>query len=293
MIKRQFHFGTEWIYVKIYSGPQMLDSFVANDLYSLFNEFYLTGNIKKIFFLRYSDDFHHLRIRFQVFDMNRVDSIVHLINKNLGSHIEKKLIWKIEYCTYNREVERYGKENIEDCETLFCYSSYVVTSILNSIYGNSQENARWLWGIKSFDALLDNFNLSLENKIIFLDAVITNYSEEYNLNKVTSRRMNDKFRILSKDIEGAMAFNLESVLSKIPNMIAVDYNKALSNIKLRYSEGANEPSLFALLQSLLHMHLNRLFETKQRGNEFVLCYFANKYYKSLKARQTKIGTQNQ
>ena len=45
--------------------------------------------------------------------------------------------------------------------------------------------------------------------------------------------------------------------------------------------------LMKLAADVIHMHLNRLFNEKQRSHEFVIYYLLYKYYLSVKARKEK------
>jgi hypothetical protein len=42
-----------------------------------------------------------------------------------------------------------------------------------------------------------------------------------------------------------------------------------------------------LAADILHMHLNRLFNEKQRSQEFIIYYLLYKYYLSVKARKDR------
>jgi len=47
--------------------------------------------------------------------------------------------------------------------------------------------------------------------------------------------------------------------------------------------------LLKLVADLIHMHLNRLFNEKQRKQEFIIYYLLYKYYISIEARKCKMS----
>lgn len=286
LIKRKFPPGSEWVFVKIYSGPQTLEKILIEDINDLIVTLYQRRLIVNFFFIRYQDDGTHLRIRFKVCELEKLEEVLLLLNGRFCDLLESKLLWNVTYCVYNREMERYGDKNIDDVEAVFCYSSLQVIAILSRLNELTPNVDRWLWGCYTLDLMLKKFNLSLAERFEFLDGLIKGYSNEYNLNKVSIRSLNDKYRECCKQIEDFMLKD-ENKLLAVP-FFGDSYNIAVNRILTKSIDKTLSPPLFNLLASLVHMHLNRLFQTMQRRNEFVLCYLLNKYYKSLLARQTSV-----
>ncbi len=64
------------------------------------------------------------------------------------------------------------------------------------------------------------------------------------------------------------------------------YLEALSLLKLN-TAGFESEKLMLLIADIIHMHLNRLFNERQRKHEFVIYYMLHKYYLSSEARRSK------
>ena len=64
------------------------------------------------------------------------------------------------------------------------------------------------------------------------------------------------------------------------------YLKALSLLKSN-TLWLLPDKLMKLVGDVIHMHLNRLFNEKQRNHEFIIYYLLHKYYLSLEARKEK------
>lgn len=82
--------------------------------------------------------------------------------KELSKSSYSHLIWKIQIDTYNRELERYDWNLIEEAESFFFVDSECVLSIIDKIERN--ENYRWMIALKLIDELLSDFRLNLGEK---------------------------------------------------------------------------------------------------------------------------------
>lgn len=286
-VQRKFMIGDEWLYFKIYSGPKTLESILVNEIYLLVAELKQEHIISKFFFIRYSDPDYHLRIRFHLSGMANLAEAIYKFNQMVKPYIENRLVWNVCADTYNREFERYGKLTISEMETLFCIDSLAILNYLKETENSEDDSLRWLWGVKCVDTLLGLFGLTLQDKSRFCETNSSSFSTEYNMNKPMKIQLDKKFR---REMER---------LEKTLNPVSEDYNiPAVKHIEW-YSQQAGpviqsvlnglksnnlEIPLLNLLSSLVHMHFNRLFRTKQRMHEFVIYYCLNKFYKSQMAR---------
>jgi len=67
---RKFIPGTEWLYLKIYTGVKTSDVLLEEAILPLVTCFLNNNLINKWFFIRYNDPKPHLRIRFELSDVN-------------------------------------------------------------------------------------------------------------------------------------------------------------------------------------------------------------------------------
>jgi thiopeptide-type bacteriocin biosynthesis protein len=278
-VKRRFILGDEWIYFKIYSGPDTLESILIDDIYMSFNEFYRLQIVDKFFFIRYTDPEYHLRIRFHITNLSELCLIIQSINKKLQYYISNRLVWKFSTDTYNRELERYGHSTIEEIETLFGLDSLAVIEFLKQAEDASDDSIRWLWGFKYIDILLSKFSLSLNDKVAFFKMLSKGYSEEFNMNKALRIQMDRKYRTEMDVIDHTIGLeDTNSLLgAKIISFYIQQAESKIQRILNFHKQGKLEVPFESLLASLVHMHFNRLFRTKQRLHELVIYYFMHKF----------------
>ena len=103
---------------KIYSGPKTLEQLLLNELKSLTNSLLEQNIIDKFFYVRYSDPEYHLRIRFHIPDLSNYNAVIQTVKQAIEFFVDKRIIWKINIESYNRELERYGSKTIEDIENV-------------------------------------------------------------------------------------------------------------------------------------------------------------------------------
>ena len=285
-IQRRFILGDEWTYFKIYSGPKTLENVLIHELNDVVIELLETNIIDNFFFIRYADPDYHLRIRFHLPDVTKLNTVIQLLNIKLRYYIDHKLVWNISTDTYSRELERYGSLTMPDIEKLFCLDSLGIIQFLKETEDKGNDTIRWLWGIKCMDLLLEQFGLSLEDKVDFYKMINDGYSRELNMDKSMRVQLDKKYRNEVNQITNIIGLGNDNSFPGLGHIF--DYTKKaqpiIENIVGLSSKGNLEMPLNNLLSSLVHMHFNRLFRTKQRMHELVIYYFMNKFYTSQAAR---------
>ncbi len=289
MIQRTFILGDTWIYFKFYSGPKTADLILTEVIKPVSEQLISKNIINKWFFIRYSDPKLHLRVRFHLNDKNRINSIIEKINTFCKPFIEQNLIWKIQTDTYNRELERYGEKTMLLSEDIFFYDSVMIVDLLSKIHGDEGELLRWQFTLKAIDSILDAFNFTINQKLDLLFELKESYAREFNMDRGLKAQIDKKFRLERKKIEDILnktfgknnikpflepiverAENFKNIAEKI---LQLDKNRSLHN------------SINELLSSYIHMHVNRLFKSRQRQHELIIYDFLYRYYKSVIARQ--------
>lgn len=142
--KRKFVPGSEWLYLKIYTGVKTADLILEEAVQPLVGYLQENNYISKWFFIRYHDPKPHLRVRFRLNNTNDYDKILNKINKSLKEYIESGEISNILIDTYNREIERYGGNTIEEAETLFYTNSEFA---LQCLHYDDEEKSLFLFFI--------------------------------------------------------------------------------------------------------------------------------------------------
>lgn len=193
-IKRKFAPGSEWLYLKIYTGIVSADTILVKAITPLINYLVKENIISKWFFLRYYDSDFHLRIRLLLTNKNQTGYVIQQINIYLLKYHNHDIIWKIQYDTYIREIERYGNKTIELSESIFSTDSSIILKIIKIINKSNNENYRWMISLKLIDFYLDSFCIDINNKCKLLEILNTSFKNEFGFNKYNSKQFNIKYR---------------------------------------------------------------------------------------------------
>lgn len=280
-IKRTFIPGSEWIYFKIYAGSKTLDNILLQDISYIVNKLNKLKVIEKWFFIRYADPDSHIRVRFFINAPKYIGEVISLLHTRLGYLVKSNSIWKIQLDTYNRELERYGYDLIEDSESIFCQDSECILEILKLIKQFQNENYRWMTALIMIDSLLSDFFLNLESKFRLMETVSNSFMLEFGFNKFNSKQFNSKFREKKYIIESVLNNEIKDEnfhkLSKYVTKRSKSLEPMVKQLQIKLAR-QRDFQLENLLQSYIHMMLNRLFMSKNRVHELVLYDFMRRYY---------------
>ena len=276
MENRKFGPGTEWLYLKIYTGIKTSDLILEETIQSLTEYFRENNYISKWFFIRYHDPKSHLRIRFYLNNTEDYPNVLKKINEELQEFVDSGEISNISIATYSREIERYGKNTIEDAETLFYKNSEFTLLCLPY-----DDEDKIIFGIFYMNEILDKLNLEIQEKLTWIQNFNGAFKEEFNADKNLNSQLDKKYRKFKlklidfiesdefSDERNAIISHVEECVSVLQNMLRHHQNQSL------------EISLQSFFQSIFHMNINRLFVSNQRLFEMVIYDYLLRYYKSM------------
>lgn len=285
-IIRKFIPGSEWLFFKIYSGEKASDNILIDYIRPLVN--YLKKNelIQKWFYIRYHDPEPHIRIRFNFSkDINTSFSETNIfIQKTFNDLIKQGIISRLTFDTYERELERYGPDNITNCETLFEVESNMMLNILPHIK-ESGENLRWKFAIAAVNELFSAFGYQGKAKLQMLEILKEGFYKEFDKYHKLKFVLDQNYRKYREDIANFLEMQMHCD-EKINFQLAI-YRESLKNIYEKFAS-SNDFRLKPkeIVCSLSHMLLNRIFFTKQREQEMVTYHFLSKFLISEYAKKT-------
>ena len=273
-MERKFVPGSEWLYLKIYTGVKTADIILEETVQPLVEYLQENNFISKWFFIRYNDPKPHLRVRFNLNTIDDYSKILEKINETLQEYIESGEISNIVIDTYNREMERYGENTIEKAETLFCINSKFTLQCLH--YDDEEKIIVSLFYI---DEVLSKLNCSVEKKLNWIKDFNTAFKQEFNADKKLNSQLDKKYRefkpkyldfLQSEEFleeRNVIISNIEESSSVLQDIISYDENQSLGM------------SLQRFFSSIFHMNINRLFVSNQRLFELVIYDYLVRYYK--------------
>lgn len=283
-VKRRFILGDEWLFYKIYGGPSILEKVLLNEIKSTIDQLLADKLIEKYFFIRYQDPQYHVRLRIFIENPSNLLPVIMAFKRVFSPLIQQRLIASVQTDTYNREIERYGSDIINEIESLFNHSSQHILSYLAD--SRQLDNLKpWHWGMKYVDVLLDAFLFTLQEKIFLFTTLSENFSGEVDFDKEMKLSMDNKYRKEMNNMEGL----LQADVSYKPNMFDFPV-KEIAQITKSLNEEPDARIKTGVIASIIHMHFNRLFRSKQRSYELTIYYLMKKYYVSFAARTKYAAT---
>lgn len=280
--QRRFSVGSEWLYLKIYTGEKTSDELLASVLYPVIEQLLAKSVINQFFFIRYKDGDPHLRLRFRGnHHLDFYHFVMRQVEAALRDRVQEGVVHRVQMDTYVREIERYGHEHIELCEAIFHCDSLSTLAFLAQNKAVFDENSRFAFAVAKINRLLVGVGLPISEQSRLLNQMKDGFFNEFNGDVNLRRQQNEKFRHYRPVIEQALhGITSESGLS-LPTLHCMT-DELLNKLSLAFPEPSK---LNPILQSLIHMMVNRLFPAKQRAYELVLYHCLAKYYDAQKARQ--------
>lgn len=285
--ERSFVLGSEWLYYKLYCGQFAADTLLSECVAPLVQELLQQHLIDQWFFIRYQDPEAHLRLRFHLRDTNKLGEVIRHLFEAIKSYQDSGLVWKVQTCTYQREIERYGGTTMLLSEELFYQDSMAVLAYLSEGCYALDQDQRWLWGIGMINSLLNHFGYEVSSKQVLLQNLREAFAKEFNMDKALKLQLDQKYRHHRHEISLAMA-EQATAGSPLPTAFTDAVASIARQICLLQANKQLEVSLDQLLASYIHMHINRLIPAQQRLHEMVIYDFMARYYQTLVALRKKV-----
>lgn len=253
---------SDWLYFDLFCN-----SYAENELLNrIYTNIISKNEISQFFFVRYDYPESHLRVRFKTVLKSTNEVIIYEIHQLKI----KNIILKYHLLPYEPETQRYGGRILMNLtENLFSLDS--LDTINNITLEDINDDEIYLYSIKKIEYYLQFFNFSIDEMVNFCEKNIENFSNEFNLNSDLRKLLNKTFAEIRNT-----KYNLT-------------YKDFLKNIDLE-KETKKELKNSNLVKDnyiidLIHMSLNRVFNEKQRFNEFKSYYLAKCYFNQLKFTQ--------
>ena len=235
--------SSDWIYLKIYAKKYTLKRIIQKELQKIGNDLLSDEAIDKYFYINFSDDKDHIRLRF-----HNIGKLIFTFDKilNFISYLYNKYdIYNISIETYDREIERYGGlEMIDITETLFYKNSEITIKLLNYSHNKFSQDDLAILEVLYF---LKHINYDLKE----ISTLFMHIDNKYQLKNFRDNK--DKYILLYKyvfdnllpDIELKNIFNSQ-------NLILIEFIHGLQSTNLTNSKNN-------IILSHIHMFCNRYY----------------------------------
>jgi class I lanthipeptide synthase len=271
-IRRTFPPGSEWTYLKLYTGPASADLLLREMIAPLAHDLTTSGAADRWFFLRYGDPRFHLRVRFHGGDPAIFEAV-----QRLAAHaLEAGLAQDAQLGTYQREVERYGgADGVLVAERLFHADSDTVIALLGMFQpGERGLQERWQLGALGSDALMRDLGLDDQARTAFTRRMHAALDRQFRADAQLRNAIAGRVRAERGAVEALLAAAGDSD-HPLAAGIAVLAQRSertkpiVAELAALRAAGRLSLPLDELAASYVHMWLNRLCRSQNTFQEYV------------------------
>lgn len=283
---------SEWLYYKLYCGVGNAEILLANPVNAATTHCEKKGWIQEWFFIRYTDTDFHIRLRLKLTNIKWLPYITRVFHALFEPYRKTGYLWNLTTDTYQREYFRYGKNTLVLAEQFFYQDSLAFLGFLDQTSGYERETLRWQYAILSIDTLLEAFEFKLEHKFEFMKNLKDAFAIEFNFGVEQRKQLSGLFRKYKSEIYTSL--NVQQPGDKFYKLYLVlrqrteQMNPVVHKLKKMEHDGKLKVLLPDLLNSYVHMMINRIIPEMARLHEAVIYDFLYQYYKSALAKVPKI-----
>lgn len=291
---RVFAPGGEWLYCKLYGGQSALDAILTSDLRQLVERAAKDSLFDRWFFVRYADPCQHIRLRFHGNPESLTRELLPQISSTFQPLVKSGVVWKLQFDTYLRELERYGGlQGIVASEDIFRADSDAVLELISELDPSDDLDVRWRIALLGVDTLLTDCGLDESSKLRILEKLRNNFQARFHFNSGERKELGDRFRAERPALEairaGSMKGKIWAVVSDVFRRRSVLVRKSISTIRDAQSSGKLSVEIGTLAKNYSHMHVNRLLNTAANQHEVIVYDFLFRLYDSDVARRRSAG----
>ena len=297
-IRRSFPPGSEWLYVKLYTGTATADGLLRDVVGPTVREALATGAADSWFFIRYADPQWHLRVRLHGDPGALHGQVLPSLQDSIAELLADGRLWKVQLDTYEREVERYGgPQGMELSERLFQVDSDAVLDIIEMLAGDEGADVRWRLALLGTDLLLSDLGLSPETRRTVVERLRSSFWREFSGSKPLRVQLDQKLRAERRDLIHMLETGIGAAAADSPLAPALAvferrsraFAPVVEELKRREGEGRLTVSVADMASSFVHMFVNRMVRSAARAHEVVLYDFLHQLHESREARKRKGG----
>ncbi|WP_186645512.1 lantibiotic dehydratase [Fluviispira vulneris] len=277
---RLFFPGSEWYYCKLYFSKSREEEFIANYIHEFMLEIKNEINIESWFFIRYSDDKKHIRLRILLKDKLEYTKLSEKMNLFYTLCSKRGILNSVCVDSYEPEIERYGGPDLLPfAEKIFQYDSQLSCLILkNKKLIGEEFSLEYLCAFLSIE-LLDAFSLNYKEKLNWAES-ITN--KDLYIDDFRDKRK----RITNIFMENELKWYKNKEFNFLNEAIQFRSN-AVESFKNIFEKIYDESNIYearsSIIKSLVHMQCNRNLginrEREKKANAFILhTLYSLKFY---------------
>ncbi len=285
--------GSEWLTVKLYGGPALLDRILQQVVAPVAHAAAASGAIRRWFFLRFADPQWHVRARFEGDPARLLAEVLAELHRTSEGLRRDGGLHRIVVDPYVREVRRYGGDKgLVLCEEIFHQDSRAVLAFLAGASGDDGLDARWRFAFRGMDLLLEDLGLDVARRRAVVQDLLRQFLAEFRADAPLRKGLRDRARLERRALEDLLAERGEAAGRLAEGLAALrERSRAIAapcaELRRLAEAGTLVTSLEDIAGSLLHMHANRALRSAPRPQELVLYSFLENAYDARLARAAK------
>jgi thiopeptide-type bacteriocin biosynthesis protein len=289
---RRFPPGSEWLYVKLYTGTGTADQ-VLRRIARVLRWTLTAGGADQWFFIRYGDPDWHVRLRIHGAPNRLLHETLPMLTRVTAPLLDKGQLWRVQLDTYEREVERYGGEaGIRLAERVFHADSEAALAIVRQLAGDAGAELRWRVALAGIDLLFRDLGLTLEQKRDIALRAQRGYGREFGVDGAFQHEVSRRYRTERASVEALLDPPRELPPELAASIEVLHQRSAVIMPAARALRAAADAGQLCvdvpeLAMSLAHMHVNRMLRSAQRAQELVLYEMLGRAYSSQAARRRR------
>jgi thiopeptide-type bacteriocin biosynthesis protein len=268
--------GSDWLYLKVYTGPVTADRLLVDELAPLAQRAVAAGFADSWHYLRYGDPDFHVRVRLHGEPQTLASVVLPGLLEEADRMVAAGLAWRVVLDTYEREIERYGgTDAITLAESAFHTDSEAVVAGLALLpAGDEAARDRWCLAVASVAALLRSLGLDEQRMTAVVAGLRAAYGAEQRVDADRRRELARRLRaerprlepMVDAALSGANGSVTQPALAAILAPLAELAPVGMQLAELE-REGRLEAGFEEIAASLAHMHVNRLLRADARAHE--------------------------
>ena len=287
---RTFLPGSEWLYLKLYTGQSTADQLLTDLVGPLVREAMASGAVDRWFFLRFGDPDFHLRLRLHGDPDRLLHEVLPRFQGKAKSLLDDGRLWRLQLESYDRELERYGQGGIDLAERFFWIDSEAVLRLVETFQGDEDAESRWLLTARGIDRLFSDLGYHGARKLEILESLQESYFREFGRSTHLRKQLADRLRrerrrledVLEpiQDVDHPLASGFQALDQRSQRLAPI-----VDDIRAAEKEGRLGAPLDPMARSLVHMFTNRILRAEGRAHELVLYDFLLQCARSRVARE--------
>jgi thiopeptide-type bacteriocin biosynthesis protein len=295
-ITRRLVPGSDWLYAKLYTSPELADDVLVDEVGPVTRELLEIGSAEGWFFIRYGDPDWHVRWRLRGDPGALQKTALPAVQAAAARLLERGIIWRFQLDTYEREVERYGgPEGVLLSERLFQADSEAALEILAALEpGDAGLDERWRLALRGMGDLLADLGLDLAARRAWVKRSLGPYAKLIGPGGQHHAWASGRYRAERDRLEALFDTGRDPAVDLAPGLAALERRSerlrpvVAELIALEHGGQLSVP-VADLARDYLHMHGFRVLRSAQNDHEPVLLDFLGRIYQGQAARASAGG----